>query len=78
MSQVEQMPEGGRIPAVWVGVDEMTVGLATTFTVQFQDDAWFLTFGSLVPPLLLGSPEEQQRQLEQIDFVPITPLRELG
>lgn len=66
------------MPTPWVGLEELPVGLATTFTIQYQDDLWFFTFGTLVPPLLLGSEEQRAAQIDQLEFVPIRPLARIG
>ncbi len=43
---------------------------ANSFVVQHTDDAFILSFFEIIPPLLVGSPEEQRAQIEGVESVP--------
>jgi hypothetical protein len=59
------------VPVVFIGADEVPVYHANQFAVQNQGNEFFVTIGSLVPPILLGNEAEQREQVKQIPYVPI-------
>ena len=63
-----------QIPLSWVGVDGLPVHAANQFLVQADGDMHYLTIGHVVPPVVLGSEEDRQRQLAQLGLVPVQPL----
>ena len=66
------------IPLVWVGLDEFPVLFANQFLIQHWEDAFVVTAGQLVPPPVVGTPEEQAEEIEQISYVPLRPVARLG
>lgn len=62
------------IPVSWVGAEELPILYANQFVGQVHEDTFFLTIGQLVPPALIGTPEEQAEQLEEIAYLPVKPL----
>lgn len=73
-------PEGMSLPLAWVGLEELPIAYANQFVIQFEADASFvLSIGQVTGPALLGeSPEEIQRQAEQIEFVPVRPIARIA
>ena len=69
---------GRPVPLTWLDVDDVPVSLANQFVIQVEQDEFILTLGQMVPPLLLGTPEEKTDQLEQLDFVPVKPLARIA
>lgn len=46
--------------------------------VQHQPAEIIIAMGVMTPPAVIGSPEEQLRQLQDLEFVPIRPLARFG
>jgi hypothetical protein len=74
-----EVDEGdGRVPAVWVGADDLPVQFANQFISVVQPNEIFLTVGSLVPPAILGDTvEERMENAKKITFVPVKPIARL-
>lgn len=70
--------EGIQIPVTWIGLDDVPVHYANQFVCQFQPDEFILSIGNLTPPMLLGPPDEQQKQLQQLAYVPIRPIARIA
>ncbi len=67
------------VPLAWVGVEELPILQVNQFIGQADPRGeFFLTFGQMTMPPLLGTPEQQAAQLEQIAYVPIKPVARLG
>lgn len=64
-------PEGEviQIRILWRGLDTQPLHYANQFIVQHDPSGIYLTAGHLQPPMLLGSPEEQQRQARELGNV---------
>lgn len=77
---MDEEPHGRAIPTTWIGAEDLPVLFVNTFVgqVQPQEKAFYLTIGQTVPPALLGTPEEQTEQLEQIAYVPVKPVARLA
>lgn len=78
----EERPEGPigiQVPAVWVGLEEEPVAFTNQFIGQVDDqcDA-VLSFGQVLGPVLLGTPEQQRDQLQNIPFVQVRPVVRLS
>jgi hypothetical protein len=60
-----------RIPIKFFGEDETVVVYANLFSVQNpgRGDGFVLTAAQIVPPILLGSPDEQREQIEERGYV---------
>jgi hypothetical protein len=68
------------IPTTWIGAEDLPVLFVNTFVgqIQPQEGAFYLTLGQTVPPALIGTPQEQTEQLEQIAYVPVKPVARLA
>ena|SRR5438093_3342027 len=72
---------GVQVPIVWVGTDEVPVSLVNNFFAQFvqpDQDEFILTFGTVVPPPLLGTREQMEEQARAVSFVPVRAVARLG
>ena len=69
---------GRPVPLTWLDVEDVPVFFANQFVIQYEQDEFILTLGQMTPPLLLGTPEEQVDQLENLDFVPVKPLARIA
>lgn len=67
------------IPTTWIGAEDLPVLFVNSFVgqIQPQEGAFYLTLGQTVPPALIGTPQEQVEQLEQIAYVPVKPVARL-
>jgi len=75
------MDEGNlerQVPLTWVDADDVPVFFANQFIIQHHQDEFILTVGQMVPPPLIGTLEEREDQLEQLDFVPVKPLARIA
>src|SRR5438270_434165 len=74
-------PEEVQVPIVWVGTDEVPVVLVNNFFIQFvqpDQDEFVLTVGTVVPPALLGTPEQIAEQARAVSFVPVRAVARIG
>lgn len=71
MSELPEFPATISWPAKYVGEDEAPVSLANHFIIQYHQGLFILSLAQGIPPILLGTPEEQQEQAREIEFVPI-------
>jgi hypothetical protein len=78
MSETER--EGVPVPVVWVLGDDLLVHTTNQFLGQVvATDEIVLTFGQIVPPVVLGEDaDDRRRQLEEISFVPIQAVARFG
>ncbi len=68
-------PNRIELPLSWVCLDEHPVLLANQFLIQMGGrEEFVLSLGQLVPPPLVGTPDEQAEQASEISFVPVRPL----
>jgi hypothetical protein len=70
--------EGRQIPVVWENLDGVPVLLANQFIVQHFQDEFILTIGQMVPPAFLGSEEQREAQLRELDQVTVRPLARIA
>ncbi len=63
--------ESVALPTSWLGVDETPIYAANHFLSQFLGETFFVTFGVMTPPVLLGTVEEKREQAMSLPFVPI-------
>lgn len=64
--------------AAWVGLEDVPIVFANQIIGQLDDKGEaILTFGQATPPVLLGTPEEQQQQASLTHFVQIRPVARL-
>jgi len=64
-----QEPEQIAVPIQWHVPEDLTCQYATTLVVQQTEHEFMLSFFRTAPPLIVGTPEEQKAQLEQIGHV---------
>lgn len=71
---------GVPIPLAWIGAEDLPVLFVNQFVgqVEAEQGVFFLNIGQALPPALLGTPEEQAEQLEQIAYVPVKPVARLA
>lgn len=66
------------IPLAWIGAEDLPLLLTNQFVVQVHEGTFFLTIGQMVPPALIGTPDERVEQLRQIAYVPVKPVARLA
>lgn len=68
------------VPLLWVGVDDADIHYANQIIVQpGEGTEFFVTFGQVAPPLLLGlTPEENLERAKNIPYVPVRTVTRLG
>jgi hypothetical protein len=65
------------VEARWVGLETTPIALANQAVGQVNAGEIIVTFGQVVPPPLIGDPEDRMRQMEGIEFLPIVPVARL-
>lgn len=73
----EEIPSRDVLVA-WIGAEDLPVLFVNQFVGQVHEDTFFLTAGQMIPPALVGTPEERAEQLEQIAYVPVKPVARLA
>lgn len=67
------------VPVLWDGVEDVPLVLVNQVLGQVgQQGEVILTFGQLTPPLLLGTPEQQAEQANEIPFVSVKSVARLA
>lgn len=75
----EQTPELKiALPVTWPGLEDLPLIYANQFVVSHGAGEIFVYIGSITPPLILGTPEEQFNQLQAITEVPAKPVARLA
>ena len=76
MAVANQGDDGFTVETRWVGADELTILAPNQFAVNYQAIGveFLLSIGQVAPPVLSGDREQQKRQVEAIDFVPVRPI----
>ena len=72
------MEQDHRLPLVREGIEDVPILFANDFIVQNHGSEFFLTVGQIQPPVLLGTPEERQAQLEKTGYVSVKIVARLG
>ena len=67
-----------RIPTVFIGAEDAPIQFANQFVIQHQQEEFVLTIAQVVPPILLGTPEEKIEQAKQTAYVPIKVIGRYG
>lgn len=67
-----------QLALAWVGVEEMPLTYVNAFIGQVNNGEVFLTIGSVVPPPLLGTPEQIREQAVRAGVVPIRPVARMA
>lgn len=71
--------QGREIPLAWVGAEELPIFFVNQFLGQSNPPGeFFVTFGQMTLPAILGTPEEQVEQVQQIAYVPVKPVARMG
>jgi hypothetical protein len=68
------------VPIKFLGEDEALVAYANLFSIQNpgRGTEFILTAAQIVPPILLGTPEEQREQMEERGYVAARVLARLA
>ena len=75
----EETQKGLHVPVLWDELEDVPLVLANQVLGQVgQQGEVILTFGQLTPPLLLGTPEQQEKQANDIPFVSVKPVARLA
>lgn len=64
-----QEPEQIAVPIDWHVPEDLTCQYATNLVVQHTDHEFMISFFRAAPPLIIGTPEEQKAQLEELGRV---------
>ena len=75
-----EQPEQFSVPLVWTGADEIPILFANSFVAQFDIDlgAHILTIGQVAPPALIGTPDEINEQVRELEFVAVKTVARLA
>lgn len=65
----EMKSDGKLVPVEWHISEDVVPRYATNMVVQHSEHEFLLSFFEIWPPMILGPPDEQKDQLEQIDSV---------
>lgn len=77
MSEAE--PSGSlQIPILWIGVEDLPLTAPNQFVGQSDGDWAYLTIGALTPPMLLGTPEEQEEAATRLGYVQVRPIARMA
>lgn len=66
---VDQKDDGIILPIEWHYPEGLVSRYATNIVVQHTDQEFIISFFEVLPPVVLGSPEEQKAKTEQIKSV---------
>ena len=67
-----------RFPSFGLGQKMHPREWRTSSSASSNEDSSFLTIGQLSPPIILGTPEQRQQQVERLGYVPIKVLGKFG
>jgi hypothetical protein len=72
-------PQAIEVPGSWVGADELPLHFANAFVAVIGPNAIFVSFGSVVPPAVMGETEEEREAyLRSIPYVAVKPIVRLA
>lgn len=74
----DDRPESLQPRLEWHPADEIPFLFVNQLIAQVNQGEVFLTFGQVSPPVILGTPEEQRRQLSELESVPVRPIARLS
>ncbi len=75
----EETGQEAQLPVLWVENEDVRALLANQFLGQLGPQGEvLLTFGQLVPPALLGGPEQVAAQLKQYSYLPVKPVARIA
>jgi hypothetical protein len=64
---VKQKPV--EIPIAWVFPDDLRTTFANNLLVSFDGEEFHLSFFEVPPPIILGTPEQQQQQIKALSHI---------
>ena len=68
----DEAAEPFSLPLAWVDNDDTPVIYVNQFLMTgVTPDEFVLSIGQVAPPAVIGAPEDQRKQLEQIPFAPV-------
>jgi hypothetical protein len=76
--KVQVQATAKEIPLVWVGLEEIPVRTVTSVVSQIADDQFFVSFGCINHPILVGSQAAVRARLDSIESVSITPVARIA
>jgi hypothetical protein len=62
-------PTSFELPIVWGGGEDLPVIFANQFLLQVHQGEVFLTVGTTLPPVLIGTPDQVRKTLEATPYV---------
>jgi hypothetical protein len=62
-------PETVQLPLLLEGADQVPILHSNVFLSQEHQNEFFVTFGQVSPPILLGTPEQQRKQAQELSYV---------
>lgn len=71
---MDEQNERRDVPLAWENVENVPVFFSNQYVCQYNQDEFILTFGQMVPPMLLGDLENRAEQLRRLEYVPVKPL----
>ena len=71
---MDEQNERRYVPLAWENVENVPVFFSNQYVCQYNQDEFILTFGQMVPPMLLGDLEYRAEQLRRLEYVPVKPL----
>jgi len=70
---------GVNVPVLWDGIEDVPLAFANQVLGQVGPQGEvILTFGQVTPPILVGKPEQQAAQAEEIPFVAVKTVARLA
>lgn len=71
----DETPDAVELPVLWIGLDDLPVLMANQFIGQVLQDEIVLSFGSMVPPPVVGATvKERREQIDRLTYVQIRPV----
>ncbi|MBU1751223.1 MAG: DUF3467 domain-containing protein [Chloroflexi bacterium] len=61
-----------RLPIKWYYPEDLITRYVTNLIVQHGEQEFIVSFFEILPPAILGTPEQQEAQLERIDDIQAT------
>lgn len=75
----EEMRQEAQLPIFWDEDENVRALLANQFLGQIGPQGEvLLTFGQLIPPALLGGPEQVSEQLKRFSYIPVKPVARIA
>ncbi len=80
MARKPKQKDGSRvtIPVEWPDTVDLPAVYANQLHIQHTGNEFFLTFGELQPPIVVGSEEERQEKLGAIPAITVRPVAKIA